>query len=153
MDIWHMDLLGRIKNNRAKQRQKKPVRRGVFNQISSIVSQYRLNESFLNSFDTVENHLTAKKLTVPRIRMKTPMASPLFSLVPQEEYSLAMSIINKVDNPYLVFAHSPEEILLSKPLYRLNPDISPEALMRYHFESLFFHECAKLNRMQTNRKS
>jgi hypothetical protein len=152
MDIWHMDLLERIKNNRAKLRRKKPIRRDLFNQISSIVSQYGLKESFFNSFDTVEDHLTAKKLNVSRIRMKAPMAISLFSLVAEDEYYLTMSIINKVDNPYIVFAHSPEEILLCKSLYRLNPALSSETLMRYHFETLFFHECAKLNRMKTNRK-
>ena len=145
-----MDLLKHIKHKRAKQKQKKPIRRDVFNQISNIVRQCGLKESFLGLFDNFEKHLTAKNSNIPRIRVKTPLVSPLFSLVDKEAYHLTMSIINTVDNPYLVFAHSPEEILLCKPLYRLNPELSPEKLMRYHFETLFFHERIKRNRMKTN---
>jgi hypothetical protein len=143
-----MDLIGHIKHNRAKQRQKKPFRRDAFNRISSIVRQYDLNESFLDLFDTVEDHLAPKKLNISRVRMKPPLISPLFSLVAEEEYHLTMSIIDKVDSPYLTFAHSPEEILLCEPLFRLNPELSPETLMRYHFESLFLHEHAKQNRIK-----
>ncbi|MGA8180461.1 MAG: hypothetical protein WB792_10405 [Desulfobacterales bacterium] len=153
MDIGQMDLLRHIKNHRAKQRQKKPIKPDVFNQISSIVRQYGLKESFLDIFDAVEDHhLTPKKANIFRIRMKTPVARPLFSLVAEEEYHLSMLIINKVDNPYLIFADSPDEILLCKSLYRLNPALSSEALMRYHFETLFLHECAKRNRKKTNRE-
>lgn len=145
-----MDLLKHIRHQRAKQKQKKPSRRNVFNQISNIVRQCGLKESFLDIFDNFENHLAAKTSDISRIRMKTPLISPLFSLVDEEAYRLTMSIINKVDNPYLVFAHSPEEILLCKPLYHLNPELSPEKLNRYHFETLLSHERIKQNRMKTN---
>ena len=148
-----MNLLTHIKKERKQQRKKQPVRRNVFNQISNIVRQYGLKESFLGIFENVENHLTAKRLNIRRIRMKMPVGSPLFSLVAEEEYRLTLSIINKVDNPYLVFAHSPEEILFCKPLYRLNPDLSSETLMRYHFETLFLYERAKRNRMKTNQSN
>ncbi len=145
-----MDLLRRIKNNREKKRQKKSVRPDVFNQVSSIVRQYGLNERFIELFDTVEEHLTPKKVNTFRIRVKTPVARPLFSLAAEDQYHLAMSIIRIVDSPYLVFADSPEEILLCKPLYRLNPALSAETLMGYHFETLYLHECAKRSWMKTN---
>jgi hypothetical protein len=145
-----MDLLKHIKNNRAKQNQKKPIKHDVFNQISSIVRQYGLKENFLDIFDTVENHFTVKRLGVFRIRVKKPGITSIFSLVEKEEYDLTRSIIHKADNPYLVYAHSPEEILWCKSLYRLNPALSAEKLRRYHFETLFLHECAKRNRMKTN---
>lgn len=147
-----MDLIGHIKYNRAKQRQKKPIKIDVFNQISGIVRQYGLKESFLDIFDTVEDQFSAENLNLLRIRVKTPVVRPIFSLVEKEEYDLIMSIIYKADTPYLEFAHSPEEILLCKSLYRLNPAISAEKLSRYHFETLFLHERVKRNRMETNRK-
>lgn len=143
-----MELLDHIKYKRAKLRQKKPIRRDVFNQISHIVRQYGLKKSFLGILDKVEDHPAEKNDKIPRIRMKTPLVNPLFSLVAEEEYYLTLSIINNIDNPYLVFAHSPEEILLCKPLYRLNPELGPKKLMRYHFETLFFHECAKQRRVK-----
>ena len=147
-----MDLIGHIKHNRAKQRQKKPIKTDVFNQISGIVRQYGLKESFLDIFDTVEDQFSAENLNLLRIRVKTPVVRSIFSLVAKEEYDFIMSIIHQADTPYLEFAHSPEEILLCKSLYRLNPAISREKLRRYHFETLFLHERAKRNRMETNRK-
>jgi hypothetical protein len=139
-----MDLLKNIKQKRAKQKQKQPFKRDVFNQINGIVRQYRLTKRFLEDLDTVEDDLSTKNLNLTRIRVKAPLDSPLFSLALKDEYSLTMSIINNVDNPYLKFAHSPEEIIWCKPLYRLNPSMDSEKLMRYHFRTLYLYERAKV---------
>jgi len=144
-----MDLLKDIKRKRAKQRRKQPIAGNVFNNISRIVRQHDLGESFLGVLDNVEDYLSGENLKFSRVRVKTPMQSPLFSLTTEDEYAVTMSIISKVDNSYLMFAHSPEEILLCRPLYRLNPSLPPEKLMRYHFETLFLHERAKVDNMKT----
>ena len=135
-----MALLKYIRNERVRQRKKKPLKRDVFNQISGLVRWYGLKENFLDVLDKVEDYLSIDSLQFARIRLKTPMERSLFSLVTESEYSLTMSIISKVDNSYLKFAESPEEILLCRPLFRLNPTIVPEKLMRYHFETLLLHE-------------
>ena len=144
-----MDLLKDIKRKRAKQKQKKPIQRDAFNQMSDLVRQYGLEKSFLDALNEVEDGLSTKDLKFARIRLKVPVESSLFSLVTQEEYFLTMSIITKVDSPYLRFAHSPEEILLCTPLYRINPSLTPDRLMRYHFETLLLHERTKINNMET----
>jgi hypothetical protein len=144
-----MDLLKDIRKKRAKQRQKKPIQKDVFNQISGLVRLYGLKENFLDALVEIEENFSTKNFKFSRIRLKVAVESPLFSLVTKDEYFLTMSIIKKIDNPYLRFAHTPEEMLLCKPLYRLNPALSSEKLMRYHFETLFLHECTKLNRMKT----
>jgi len=145
-----MDLLENIKRKRAKQRKRQPIRRDVFKQISGLVRWYGLQESFLSNLDNVEDVLTRENLKLARVRLKTVMDSPLFSLATQDEYSLTMAIISKVDNPYLKFVQSPEEILLCDPLYRLNPSLGPEKLMRYHFETLLLHESAKADKKESN---
>lgn len=139
-----MDLLKDIKQNRAKLKQKQPFKRDVFNLISSIVKQYHLTRSFLDILDNVEDDLSSKNLNLTRIRVKAPLDSPLFSLVSKDQYSLTMSIISNVDNSYLKFAQSPEEIIWCKPLYRLNATMDAEKLMRYHFRTLYLHERAKV---------
>ena len=138
-----MDLLKDIKQKRAKLKQKQPFKRDVFNQISSIVRHNRLTKSFLEDLDSVEDGLSSKSLSLKRIRVKAPLDGPLFCLATKDEYSLTMSIIVKIDNPYLKFAQSPEEIIWCGPLYRQNPSIDSEKLMRYHFETLYLHEHAK----------
>jgi hypothetical protein len=139
-----MDLLKDIKQKRAENRRKKPIKRNVFNQTCTVVKQFGLKGSFLDVLDKVEEYLTDEKLRFSRVRLKTPLETPLFSLANEDEYALTMSIIDKVGNSYLEFAHSPEEILLCGPLYRLNATLDPDKLIRYHFETLFLHENAKL---------
>ncbi|NQT70638.1 MAG: hypothetical protein HQ552_13805 [Desulfobacteraceae bacterium] len=141
-----MNLLHHIKRKRAKQKRKQPIRRNVFNQICSLVIEYDLKESFLGDLDNVEDDLPGENLNFNRVKLKTPLESSLFSLATKDEYSLTMSIIGKVNNAYLKFANSPEEILLCGPLYRLNPALTNQKLMRYHFQTLLLHERAKANR-------
>ena len=142
-----MNLLTHIKRERKQQRKKQPIRRDVFNQIGGLVRRYGLKENFLDVLDKVEDYLSKEDLQFPRVRLKTPMERSLFSLVTESEYSLTLSIISKVDNSYLQLAESPEEILLCRPLFRLNPTIGPEKLMRYHFETLLLHERASTDNM------
>jgi hypothetical protein len=142
-----MTLQEYIRNERVRQRKKQPIQRDVFNQISGLVRRYGLKENFLDVLDKVEDYLSKEDLQFPRVRLKTPMERSLFSLVTESEYSLTLSIISKVDNSYLQFAESPEEILLCRPLFRLNPTIGPEKLMRYHFETLLLHERASTDNM------
>ena len=148
-----MTFLQHIRNERARQREKKPLKRDVFNQISSLVRQYVLKENFLDLIDKVEDYPSSENMKLVRVRLKTPREDALFSLATKDEYTLTMSIIAKINNSYLKFAHSPEEILLCKPLYCLNPSIAPEKLRRYHFETLFLHERVKATNNEPNNKA
>lgn len=143
MVLIKMNLLQHIRNERARQRKKKPFKRDIFNQISSIVRRYGLDESFLTVIEGAEDYLSQTNLELHRIREKMPLDPPLFLLVTHEEYRLARAIISKVDNPYLQYAHSPEEIFQSRPLHRLNPTIPAETLMRNHLETLLLYEYSK----------
>jgi hypothetical protein len=140
-----MDILTHLKSKRKRQRNKAPFKKNVFNNISRVVARYGLEKNFLAALENVDNAFLEKKLNSNRVRVKEALEGPLFSLVSQEEYTLTLSIMHKIDNPYLLFAHSPGEILLCAPLYRLNPTIAPEKLARYHFETLLLHERAKTN--------
>ncbi len=138
-----MNLLQHIRNQRVHQREKKPLRRNVFNQISSLVKQFGLEENFLNAVNTADDPLFGRKFEFEGVRVKESANFPLFTLATKEEYHLIKSIVAKYDNPYLQYAHSPEEILLSGTLFRYNSSISPEKLMHYHFETLLHYEYAK----------
>ena len=144
-----MTLLQHIRNEQAQQKKKLPFKRNVFNKISGLVHWYRLDDSFLEALDNVVDYLSGENLKLARFRAKVPFEFPLFSLATKEEYNLAMAIIQKIDNPYLQFVQSPEEILLCQPLYRLNPAFTHEQLMQYHFETLFLHERAKADNIKT----
>ncbi len=67
----------------------------------------------------------------------------MFSLSAEKEYRLTMAIMSKVNNPYLEFAQSPDEIVISKTLFELNPSLSADRLERHHFETLLLCERAE----------
>ena len=143
-----MTLPQHIRNDRAQHKKKKPFRRDVFNRISGLVRWYGLDDGILKRLDKAVVYLPEEKRVSSRLRPKPPFELPLYSLATKAEFNLAMAIIHKIDNPYLQFVQSPEEILLCRPLYRLNPNLSPEQLMQYHFETLFLHEHAKAGHMK-----
>lgn len=136
-----MDLVKHIKRERAQKRIKQPFRRTLFDRISGLVKEYSLGESFLSSLDNFS--LPRENLKFDHVRAKEPFEPPLFSLSTEEEYRVTMAIINKVNNPYLHFVNSPDEILLSGPLFHGNPSLEPDKLARYHFETLLLDELAK----------
>ena len=139
-----MDILEQIKTDRAQKKKKQPLRPTLFDRISGLVKEYRLGESFLEKLEGSEDFLLEKEAEFVQIRKKQPFRIPLFSLAEKKEYILTLAIIDKINNPYLEFAQSPEEIALSKLLFELNPALGPEKLERYHFETLLFYERAKM---------
>lgn len=139
-----MDLLQQIKTDRAQKKKKQPLRPTLFDRISGLVKEYRLGESFLEKSENPEDFLLEKEAEFAQVRKKQPLRIPLFSLTEKKEYILTIAIIDKINNPYLEFAQSPEEIALSKLLFELNPALGPEKLERYHFETLLFYERAKM---------
>ena len=138
-----MDLLEKIKSERAQSRKKRPFRRTLFDKVNGLVRKYSLKESFLASLEVPENYLSEAKVEFAQLRKKRPMEFPLFSLSAEKEYRLTTAIMSKVDNPYLEFAQSPEEIAISKTLFDLNPSLGADKLARYHFETLLLCERAK----------
>jgi hypothetical protein len=140
-----MELLQNIKSERVRQKRKQPYRRGVFNTLVDLVKGHALGEDFLRLLDNPEALPPHKEVATSRVRAKDPFEFSLFPLASREEYEVARAILTRIDNPYLRFAHAPEEILLSGPLHEANPRLRPEELRRYHFETLLRHERCKVD--------
>jgi hypothetical protein len=132
-----MDLRQRLKQ--ARTRPKEPFRRTAFTVVSSLVREHHLNERFLNSLREVAAQ-EAGWLHSYEPQPKEPCKAPLFGLVPSDEFGLIQAILATADNPYVPFAHSPEELLLSGWLFRLNPDLAPGVLAQVHFRALLARE-------------
>ncbi|MGA7875250.1 MAG: hypothetical protein WCA08_06270, partial [Desulfoferrobacter sp.] len=65
-----MDLLNDIKQKRARQREKQPIKRDAFNQVSWIVRHHGLDENFLKILDQAANDLFKDDYKPARVRMK-----------------------------------------------------------------------------------
>ena len=138
-----MDILKQIKTDREQKNKKQPFSPTLFGRISGLVEEYRLGESFLEKLESPVDLFLEKEAEFARVKKKQPFMIPLFSLVEQDEYVLTLAIIEKVNNPYLEFAQSPEEIALSRHLFDLNPALGTEKLESYDFETLLLYEQAK----------
>lgn len=135
-------LINQIKReHRAKK--KEPYRPSAFSVVKVIVEEYGLVESF------VEKPVSLPRIKAPGGLMQGPLQAkkkleiPPFALADRGQYLLAMKVVDTFINPYLPFARSPDEIVLSGRLYSLNPSIRPKLLEKRHFESLFLVELAK----------
>ena len=138
-----MDLLKHIKSERAQKKIKQPLQRTPFDRINDLVKQYALGESFLKRLDHFPDHFLRESSEFDHPRAKEPFDPPLFSLSTEEEYRVTMAIMEKVNNPYLHFVNSPDEIVLCGPLFSRNPSLGPDKLARYHFETLLLYELAR----------
>ncbi len=130
------NLLQDIKSGRAEKRTKQPFRRTVFDRINAIVKRHALGEAFVRTLENFSDDQVSEYLASNRMQPKDHVESPLFSLSTEEEYQVTIAVLNTAHNPYLHFVSSPEEILLCRALFDLNPFLEPDELTRYHFATL-----------------
>jgi hypothetical protein len=138
-----MDIRQDIKLDRARQKKKRPCQRTAFHTVGCIVKGYRLGEDFLKRLDAPEDGHLGQNTELTEAETKTAFEAPPFCLVSQEQYGLVMAIVAKLDNPYLAFARSPEEMLRSASLYAANPSLEPRDLLHFDFETLLRRERAR----------
>jgi len=138
-----MDLLKHIKGERAQKRTKQPFGRPLFGRINALVKEYALEENFLKRLDQSTDQGVKQALEPDCVREKAPFEPPLFSMSTEEEYRVTMAILEKVNNPYLHFVNSPDEILLCEALYARNPSIGRDQLATCHFQTLLQRELAR----------
>lgn len=135
-----MSLPEQIRSRREEKRRKQPFQPALYARIGGLVKAYGLDEAFLRRLQDAREPVLAPLLgddqPWQRVRPKEPYQPPLFSLATEEEYRLTMAIIRTVDNPYLAFVTSPEELLLCGPLFRRNPSLGAGLLARVHFQTL-----------------
>jgi hypothetical protein len=132
-----MDLKETLRQGRARGREKAPFPPSLFCRIGGMVRRHGLGEAFLGlcrALPAVQAEDLARR---HRSEAKPFYEPPLFFLATSEEYRLIQEILAVLTNPYLAWAASPEEILLSQPLWGRRPDWSPEALSSRHFAELF----------------
>lgn len=103
----------------------------------------RILERFLRRLEAAEDSPADDDLVSDSLTGKEPFEPPLFSLSTEEQYRVTTAIIARADNRYLDFVTSPDEILLCRPLFRLNSSLRPDTLARHHFKTLLLPEIAK----------
>jgi hypothetical protein len=132
-----MNLKDSLRQDRARGKVKEPFSPSLFSHLGGLVRRHRLGEDFcrlIGSMTAVGAETLARRC---RTEAKPPYEAPLFFLATPEEYRVIQKILADLDNPYLAFAHSPEEILLSAILWQRRPGLDPEVLTSRHFAALW----------------
>jgi hypothetical protein len=123
-------LLETIRKDRFRQKVRKPWPETTAAVVAAIVQKYELMAIPGEWVNAAENPREAK----PAGRMS------LLPLATAAQWRLTKEIMAQYDNPYLVFARSPEDISLSRRLYERNPGLAPEVLQEQSLEALWVKE-------------
>jgi hypothetical protein len=137
-----MGLVHQIKREHARRKAKRLYRRTAHAAVGAIADRYGLPEDFVEKPHVPPVPAGSSFISGPFKEKKSLDAVPFF-LADQKQHMVTKRIAEAADNPYLAFAHSPEEIILSKFLLEMNPGIGPDLLDRRHFETLILAELAK----------
>ncbi len=122
-------LIDHIRTDRARQKGKKPLPETVFAVVAAIVKTFKVES--VPAGEVVRAESPAK---APADRLS------LFPLLTQAQWQLTQEIIDKFNNPYLIYARSPEDFTLSLLLYRHNPDLTAATLQEHSLGWLLTRE-------------
>jgi hypothetical protein len=131
-----MNLKDSLRQDRARGKVKEPFPPSLFSHVGGLVRRHHLGEDFCRLIDS----MTAAAVETLARRFlseaKPRYEAPLFFLATSAEYPVIQKILACLDNPYLAYAHSPEEILLSATLWQRRPGLDPEIPTSRHFAAL-----------------
>lgn len=88
----------------------------------------------------------------PSRHTKGETGIPPYCLVGKRHLDKAREVMQAVDNPYIDFAASFDEVELSSQLYSLNPALTAEQLTNMHFKDLIGLEIANIELAQVQEK-
>jgi hypothetical protein len=123
-----MTLLEHLKTHRARQKGKNPLPETVFAVVATIVQQFALT-----SVPLAEG---------VRDRPAQTLRLSLFPLLSPVQFRLAQEIIARFDNPYLIYARSPEDVKISLLLYQSNSYLPAETLQENSLGALWAGEAS-----------
>ena len=119
-----MALLASLKASRERQPGPQPWPWTPWAAVAAIVQAYGL---------TTVDQLEAARPNFARSRERLS----LYPLLTPAQYELVQAILSRHQNPYLSYAQTPADIVLSGRLYERCPDLEPELLARMPLAELW----------------
>jgi hypothetical protein len=124
-----MKLIDSIRTDRERRKGKRALPETFFAVVAAIVKKFQVE-----SVPGGEAGRAEYPATAPVARLS------LFPLLTAAQLRLTREIIDTYDNPYLVYARSPEDFEVSRLLYEYNPDLEAESLEQYSLGWLLTRE-------------
>lgn len=123
----------------------------AFTRVASVLTAFGVDgKDFLRRLDEEPETETAARALAQGALRKAPVPVPLFALVPPESYAIVETIATRIEGPYRAWAETPEDLLLCRPLYALNPNIAPRLLSRYSYAFLYRFYAAKKRALEAS---
>lgn len=142
----------RIKQHRARDKGQKVFQTDCFTRVALILERDHLQpEDLLLALDREPVERTVSQALMQDEIRKTMAFGALFALVDSQSFAGVMEILRRVDSPYLPWAASRADLLLSRPLYALQCTIPSWMLSRYSFAFLYRYYAAKRRDKETPR--
>jgi hypothetical protein len=126
-----MKLKERIRDDRSRQNVKEPLPETAVTVVAAIVQKFDLQ-----ALPPAGEGEGGRRKMSPKAEGRLS----LFPLLTPKQWRLTREIAARFDNPYLMFARSPEEIVLSQRLYGCNPDLTTEVLGEQSLGALWVKE-------------
>lgn len=142
----------RIKQHRARDKGQEAFQPDRFTRAALILECDRLHpEDLLLALDREPVERTVSQALMQGEIRKAGARGALFGLVDPQSFAGVMEILRRVDSPYLPWAASRADLLLSRPLYALKSTIPSWILSRYSFAFLYRYYAAKCRGKETPR--
>ncbi len=135
-----MDLKESWRRERLRERAKEPFSPSLFSHVGGLVRRHQLGAEFCRLLENMTEEGAEKMARDYQDVAKVPYEPPLFFLATLEELEVIQETLSGLENPYLRWAHSPEEMILSPHLWRRQHDLDPEKLAQRHLAELFWHD-------------
>lgn len=135
-----MDLKDSLRRQRLRGREKEPFSPSLFSHVGGLVRRHHLGAVFCRRLGAMTAEGAEELARSRRADAKIPYEPPLFFLATPAEYQVIQEILSGLDNPYLAWAQSPEEILLSPYLWQQRPGLDSEDLAHRHFAELMMND-------------
>lgn len=140
-----------VRKHREKGKTPQVFQPDAFTRVAAVLMAYGVDgEEFLRWLGEARDWERAARAFARGSVRKTPVPAPLFALVAQQSYAVFQAIASRVQGPYLTWAETPEDLLLCRALYAVNPKIDPRLLSRYSYAFLYRFYTAKKRALEAS---
>ncbi|MEJ5348958.1 MAG: hypothetical protein WHS46_09755 [Desulfosoma sp.] len=131
-----MELRDRLRQRRARNQSEAEFEPDIFTRVVAILDHYGMRAEDLAFHREPIDGIVCRVLTRGEIRKKK-LPPILFGFAHAKSFSAVKDLLDRLESPYLRWAGSPEDLLLSRPLFALHSQLPAHLLSRYSFAFLY----------------
>ncbi len=131
-----MELRDRLRQRRTRNQSQAEFEPDIFSRVVAILDHYGMRAEDLVFHREPVDCIVSRALTRGDIRKKE-IGSVLFGFADAKTFGAIKDLLDRLESPYLRWAGSLEDLVLSRPLFALHPELPAHLLSRYSFAFLY----------------